>query len=393
MSQHSSKPSGSRSSGSGLAGSRASVSKASVSRESTADYLSLFLTDTPMMDARAPVEFAQGAFPNASNLPLLDDKQRELIGTRYKEGGEDAAVALGNSLATDEIRAARLASWKQFVEANPQAYLYCFRGGLRSRITQQWLAEAGCSVPYIEGGYKAMRRFLIDSIDDVSATASFIVVGGYTGTGKTPLLQEVDNSIDLECLANHKGSSFGKQIGGQPTQINFENSLAIRMLKLRAAGFEQMVVEDESRMVGQCGLPDSLQKAMSAAQVVVIEASLDERIERLQKEYVDDMLEAYLAHAGEITGYEQFATYLLDAIDGIRRRLGGERHQQVRGALQTALASHQMSSVSGIYRDTIAQVLEQYYDPMYEYQLSQKQQRIEYRGSYEQVVTYLRERC
>ncbi|MCL6416656.1 tRNA 2-selenouridine(34) synthase MnmH [Aestuariirhabdus sp. Z084] len=359
-------------------------------RPNSNDYLPLFLNDVPLMDVRAPIEFDKGAFPCSENIPLLDDKQREQIGTHYKNAGQDAAIALGNKLATPDIREARLNSWKRFVEDHPEGYLYCFRGGLRSRVTQQWLTEAGMDVPFIEGGYKAMRRFLIDSIDEIATSASFQIVGGFTGTGKTPLLAEIDNAIDLEGLANHKGSSFGKQIGGQPTQINFENNLAIRMLKLRQADYSHMVLEDESRMVGRCGLPDSLQTAMLAAPVVVIEADIEERIERLQKEYVEDMLVAYQSYYGENEGYACFSDYLLEAIEGIRRRLGGERYQQLRSSLEQALASHQLESVSGLYRAAIAQVLEQYYDPMYEYQLGQKIDRVVFRGSFAEVVQYLK---
>ncbi|RRJ84296.1 tRNA 2-selenouridine(34) synthase MnmH [Aestuariirhabdus litorea] len=353
-------------------------------------YLNLFLEDIPLMDVRAPVEFDKGAFPTSQNLPLLDDRQRELIGTRYKNAGQDAAIALGNEMATADIKAARVARWQAFAAAHPEGVLYCFRGGLRSKISQQWLAEAGIEMPFVEGGYKALRRFLIDSIDEVIASARFMVVGGLTGTGKTPLLAELDNSVDLEGLANHKGSSFGKQIGGQPTQINFENALAVRLLKLRAAGHSLMVLEDESRMVGRCGLPPALQEAMAQAPVVVIEAGLEERIERLQREYVEDMLTAYRSHLGEEEGYLAFSNYLLDAIEGIRRRLGGERYQQIRDALQQALQHRQLESVAGVYRDAIAQVLEQYYDPMYQYQLDQKKERIRFRGSYSEVVSYLR---
>ncbi|WP_426416681.1 tRNA 2-selenouridine(34) synthase MnmH [Aestuariirhabdus sp. LZHN29] len=356
----------------------------------TDHYLALFLNDTPLMDVRAPVEFDKGAFPCSENLPLLDDLQREVIGTRYKDAGQDAAIALGNELATAEIRDARLASWRTFVDAHPDGVLYCFRGGLRSKVTQQWLAEAGFTMPFVEGGYKAMRRFLIDSIDQIAATTKFQVVGGFTGTGKTPLLAELENSIDLEGIANHKGSSFGKQIGGQPTQINFENSLGVRMLKLREVAHPYMVVEDESRAVGRCGLPLSLLEAMAIAPVVVIEAGLEERIERLQREYVDEMLVAYQCHWGDDEGYLKFCAYLLDAIEGIRRRLGGERYQKLRGSLETALQSRQLESVAGVYRDAIAQVLDQYYDPMYRYQLDQKKERICFRGRYAEVVDYLR---
>ena len=128
-------------------------------RDDTADYRRLFLQDTPLLDVRAPVEFARGAVPNATNLPLLDDLQREQIGIRYKNAGQEEAIRLGLELATPKIRAQRLRDWQGFSDAHPDGFIYCFRGGLRSRTTQQWLQQQGVDYPLVRGGYKAMRRF------------------------------------------------------------------------------------------------------------------------------------------------------------------------------------------------------------------------------------------
>ena len=102
-------------------------------RQDTNDYQKIFLEDRPLMDVRAPVEFDKGAFPNSQNIPILDDLQREAIGTCYKQDGQDAAIALGLQLVIPDLREQRLEKWTQFVKVNPQGYLYCFRGGLRSR--------------------------------------------------------------------------------------------------------------------------------------------------------------------------------------------------------------------------------------------------------------------
>jgi len=135
------------------------------SRPDTDDFLKLFVNDIPLMDVRAPIEYDKGAFPNTSNIPLLDDYQRQQIGIRYKDAGEEEAIKLGLKFATPEIRAQRLESWLAFCRDNPQGYLYCFRGGLRSRTTQSWIREQGVEYPLINGGYKAMRRFLIDELE------------------------------------------------------------------------------------------------------------------------------------------------------------------------------------------------------------------------------------
>ena len=201
-------------------------------RADTSNYRDLFLDNVPMMDARAPVEFAKGAFPGVVNLPLMTDEERELVGICYKQRGQQAAIELGHRLVGGAVKAARLDAWAAFAKAHPDGYLYCFRGGLRSQIVQQWLRdEAGIAYPRVTGGYKAMRGFLLDTLDRAIAECDFLVLGGMTGTGKTEVLRRLDDALDLEGHANHRGSSFGKRVSGQPTQINFDNALAIDILR------------------------------------------------------------------------------------------------------------------------------------------------------------------
>ena len=129
------------------------------------DLRALFLSQRPLLDVRAPVEFAEGAFPHASNLPLLTDEERHQVGIRYKQQGQDAAIELGYALVDAPSKAARIAAWASWARQHPEGVLYCFRGGLRSRLTQQMLAqEAGIIVPRVAGGYKAMRRFLLETM-------------------------------------------------------------------------------------------------------------------------------------------------------------------------------------------------------------------------------------
>ena len=127
----------------------------------------IFTDDLPLLDVRAEVEFAKGAFPNSVNIPLLDDEQRRLVGTCYKEEGPKAAFDLGVELITP-FKDQRIAAWKRFSEANPTGYLYCFRGGSRSQISQAGLKEAGVDYPLVDGGYKRMRQFLIDELEMVT---------------------------------------------------------------------------------------------------------------------------------------------------------------------------------------------------------------------------------
>jgi tRNA 2-selenouridine synthase len=116
-------------------------------RPDTDDYRALFLNPTPMMDMRAPTEFAHGAFPSALSLPLMSDEERALVGTCYKQRGQAAAIELGHQLVRGEVKAQRVAQWAAFARQHPQGYLYCFRGGLRSQTVQQWLREVGYRVP------------------------------------------------------------------------------------------------------------------------------------------------------------------------------------------------------------------------------------------------------
>ncbi len=349
-------------------------------RPNTDDYLNLFLNDTPMMDVRAPVEFIKGAFPNTVNLPLMDDEERRLIGIRYKEQGQDSAIELGHQLVCGETKAQRIASWLAFAQQHPEGYLYCFRGGLRSRTTQQWIKEAGVDYPLITGGYKAMRRFLIDELDASAQSLNFPIISGRTGTGKTRLLKRLPNFVDLEGIANHRGSSFGRQLSPQPSQIDFENKLSIALLKARHLKQGPVYIEDESRLIGRNAVPLELRNRSNASDIVVLEAPLEERVDIVLQDYVIDMTAAYQADAGEELGFEQFSDYLLSSVSRIQKRLGGEQTQQIEALMRDALSIQQSSGDIAAHEVWIKTLLSDYYDPMYDYQLSKKAERIIFRG-------------
>ena len=356
-------------------------------RPNSNDFLSIFLNDTPLMDVRAPVEYTKGSFEQATNIPILDDVQRETIGTCYKEQGPEAAVKLGYQLATDDIRQARLNDWQRFVQSHPEGYFFCFRGGQRSHITQAWLAEAGDHYPLIKGGYKAMRRFLIDELELSVAACDLVILSGKTGTGKTRLIYQVQDSIDLEGLANHRGSSFGRRVGGQPGQIDFENRLSVALLKHKH--FKQqrpVLLEDESKLIGRCSLPQSLRDKMQVSPLILLEEPLEERIEVGLQEYIRDNLHDFTAVYGEEEGFEQFAEGLRASLYRIRRRLGGERYQTMQDILSSALTSHQSSGSIEGYRALIATLLTDYYDPMYDYQLTQKAGKVLFKGNRQAIL-------
>jgi tRNA 2-selenouridine synthase len=361
-------------------------------RGDTSDFREIFLNDLPMMDARAPAEFDKGAFPGAVNLPLMDDLERQKVGTCYKQHGQQAAIELGHRLVCGEIKAERLAAWAAFARANPNGYLYCFRGGLRSQLVQQWLRdEAGIDYPRVTGGYKAMRSFLLDTIESAVEECDFVLIGGMTGTGKTEVVARLPHSVDLEGIANHRGSSFGKRATPQPAQIDFENALAIRLLKMRAAGIEQFLLEDEARLVGRCSIPLSLYQGMQCFPLVWLEDSFEGRVDRILRDYVTDLCAEFIAEQGE-GGFAAFAERLQQSLVNIQKRLGGECYQRLAAIMDQALAEQSRSGAVDLHRGWIEGLLREYYDPMYAYQRESKAERIEFAGPQEEVVEFLRQR-
>ena len=285
-------------------------------------HVDLFVNDIPLMDVRAPVEFNRGAFPMAENFPLLDDDQREAVGICYKHEGQQAAIEKGHALVRNEVREARISAWIEFARRHPHGALYCFRGGLRSQITQQWMHEAGIDFPVVSGGYKALRTFLLTSLERAVKQCSFTLVGGKTGCGKTTLIQDLEQAIDLEAAAYHRGSSFGRHAKSQNTQINFENRLAIDFLKAQHACVHDIVLEDESRTIGRAGLPKYLFEKMRRSRIVVIEEPFDARLQRLLDEYVLGMHTEFCALEEDGDGFEALSAYLLEGLERIRKRLG-----------------------------------------------------------------------
>ncbi|MEX1196503.1 MAG: tRNA 2-selenouridine(34) synthase MnmH [Pseudohongiellaceae bacterium] len=360
------------------------------SRPDTDDYLGLFLRDVPLMDTRAPVEFEKGAMPGAVNRPLMNDEERARVGTCYKEHGQAAAIALGHELVSGRVKKQRIEAWLQFARRHPEGYLYCFRGGMRSAICQQWMREAGVDYPRITGGYKAMRSYLLEQLERLSAEQSLVILAGHTGAAKTVVLNERDNAIDLEGLANHRGSAFGNRVAGQPSQIDFENHLAVALLKQhhRHPG-GVVLLEDESRLIGRRSLPRALREAMDRAPVVVLEVPLEDRVSHSFNNYILDKLNEWQSVCESSEGFDRFAEDLRDSLRRVRRRLGGERYQELSAVLDDALAHHERTGDPSRHRDWIRPLLNDYYDPMYEYQISHKKNRVIFSGSNEEVRQYL----
>lgn len=350
----------------------------------------LLLSERPMIDLRAPVEFAKGAFTGSVGLPLMTDGERELIGTCYKEQGQDAAIKLGHELVNGDVKAQRVDAWVAQMQAKPDTIMYCFRGGLRSRISQQWLAEAGYPIAFVEGGYKAIRQHCLTRIEELIAQLPALVLSGRTGTGKTRVLVDFPRYVDLEGLAHHRGSSFGKQFDPQPSQINFESALTLRLLQLAQAGNQPVAFEDESRLIGRCMLPECLQAKLKASPILVLEDELEARVDRILEEYV---VEATAVREQRLedkqAAFEHLSEGLQDSLYRIRKRLGAEAHDQAQRLLANALQLQSLTDNFSAHRDWIRFLLNRYYDPMYDYQLSLKQERVVIRGTANELRSWL----
>ena len=357
------------------------------------DLETLLRDDTPLIDTRSPVEFAKGSLPAAINLPLMTDVEREAVGTCYKERGPDAAVRLGHELVAGDLKEQRVGAWKAFIAQHPEGALFCFRGGMRSEIAQRWLKDAGVDYPRITGGYRAMRRWLTDSTDQLIEKTPLLLLGGPTGAAKTRILNEgngggpIPGSVDLEGLANHRGSAFGRRVTEQPTQIGFELALGIHLLKHRFAGHQKLLLEDEGRLIGRCALPLSLQAVRQDADWVQLDASVDARVEHSYENYILQNLEDLMTQDAA-RAFDHFATGLLESLERIQKRLGGHRYAELKTVMQDALAAHERGNPEA-HKAWISELLTDYYDPMYDYQMNNRTKAPLFRGTEQEVIEYL----
>lgn len=364
-----------------------SLNTSATERTNSADFRTIIRNKTPLMDVRAPIEFEKGAFNHAINHPLMNDDERAAVGICYKNDGQTAAIRLGHKLVAGQEKARRLAQWQDFAKANPQGYLYCFRGGLRSQTVQGWLKDAGVNYPLLVGGYKALRQFMLNELDKLSLHP-LTVLSGNTGCGKTPFLTHCTNSLDLEAAASHRGSSFGAFVTPQSTQINFENKLAEQYIMANFSLDQTLILEDESRLIGSVYLPESLRHAMTLAPLVVIEESLEYRLEHIYQEYIIKMTDSYQSKYGVEQGFVKFSQYIEQGLFKIRKRLGTERYNQLK-KLQTVALTQQLNGQFHFHYDWLKPLLNKYYDPMYQYQLGLKAERVVFRGNNAQCLAFL----
>ena len=296
----------------------------------------------PMLDVRAPGEFAQGHQPGAISLPLFSDDERALIGTAYKRVSQEQAVHLGLKFFGPKM--ADMAKQAKKLAPGRVVRLHCWRGGMRSQAVQWLLELSGFTVHLLEGGYKEYRQAVLATL---AQPRTWRVLGGPTGSGKTEVLHQLAAAgqpvLDLEGLACHKGSSFGG-IGQPPapTQEQFDNSLAAALVLLPADA--PVWVEDESRQIGRITLPATLYNGLRTAPCYVLPTPRPVRIGRLAAEY----------------GATQNPDLLRAAIERLAKRLGGLATREALAAVETQ-----------DFETMVVRVLD-YYDRSYAYGLEER---------------------
>ena len=334
------------------------------------------LSSVSNIDLRSEDEFKKGSIPQSVNIPILNNDQFKMVGIEYKKNGSNAAIALGHSLVKGSLKENLIHHWTEHLKKNPECLLYCFRGGMRSEIAVKWLNECGVKVKRLEGGYKNFRNWVISQhLDIENYTKDWIIIGGLTGSGKTDFLRSFKESIDLERIANHRGSAFGVRDGGQPTQSNFENILTLDYLSHK---YEKLILEDESRTIGRAGLPGLWYQKMQSSKLVILEVDDDKRAENIYYEYVRDEINDGVSEDSLLEKY-------LGSLKNIKRRLGNVVYDNVKDLMKSAFHQNEKE----IHKKWILTLLVSYYDKMYSYKLDMRKDFIVHKGGIDSCRDYI----
>ena len=287
-----------------------------------------------ILDVRSPSEFAQGHIPGAKNLPLFDDEQRAEIGTIYKNSGKEAAVLRGLKHAGQKM-AELVVQAKSATAGDNSVLVHCWRGGMRSQSVGWLLQTAGMQPQVLDGGYKSFRKFARSAF---STKWNLRVISGLTGAGKTRVLHLLKTSgeqiIDLEGLANHRGSAFGG-IGqpNQPTTEQFENELFRELDSVDPK--IPIWVEDEGNRIGTVVVPNEFHELLRHSRAVFLDSSPQQRVQNLIVDYGDLAL-------GEL----EFS------INKIRKRLGPQHADEAIAAVHSGRVPRAIEIVLGYYDRT-----------------------------------------
>jgi len=325
-----------------------------------------------LIDVRAPIEFAQGSIPHATNLPILNDTERSIVGTCYKEQGPQAAIALGHELVHGSIKEARINAWAEFVRSQDSCAVMCARGGLRSQTARGWLLERGIQAPCIIGGYKALRAHLTSHFETLCAATTCWVITGKTGSGKTQLIERF-GSCNLEALAAHRGSAFGGVLGAQPAQSTFENQLSVTLWS--HAINKPLIVEDESLMIGKIRVPQILIKKIQSSAIIIVDEPQDKGAARILHDYVESQIQSNL--------FETFK----ESLSRIRKKLGDERYRELLADITEAERIWVDANTLEPNLVWITKLLQWYYDPLYD-RIAETRPQL-FKGDYEACKSWL----
>ena len=301
----------------------------------------LFSHEGPIFDVRSPCEFQHGSIPGSVSLPLFSDEERHHVGCCYKEKGKEAAIQLGLSYVGPQM-----ARFAETLKQHKNLRLLCFRGGMRSS-SMSWLAQLfGCHVVRLAKGYKSYRRWVLSSLNE---SITPIVLSGPTGSGKTELLQLLFQHshpiLDLEALANHRGSVFGGFQGSpQPTQEQFENRLAHTLYPLLQSPY--LFAEAESRTIGRLVVPLKIYEAIHSAPLLILNCPLEERVTRIVREYGSKPTEE-----------------LTLSIEKISKRLGGVLCKETISLVKEGHIEEAAKRLLSYYDTTYAHCLEKHTGP------------------------------
>lgn len=308
------------------------------------------------IDTRSPSEFKKGHIVDAINIPLLDDEQRAIIGTIYKKQGQEKAIKKGLELAGPNfvnIYEQLLKIQRKYKSNHPSKdvnnrkdiIIYCARGGMRSGAVHAFMSSLKIKSYRLIGGYKEYRNIVLDYVERNIPNIRFIILNGYTGSGKTTVLHKMQKQnlpiIDLEGIAKHMGSAFGSipYNGVRTTQQQFENRLATSLIKLKDT--KTVFIEGESKRIGWVHLNKNFYEKMTNSDMVIIKRSENYRIKKILEDY-------------DINDIE-----FKNALERITKKLGGERYKQILEMLE----NHQDEAV-------IRELLINYYDKLYSHSIN-----------------------
>lgn len=308
--------------------------------------------NSPVLDVRSPGEYLHAHIPGAYSLPLFTDEERKVVGTAYKQQSRKTAIKTGLDYFGVKMRSmveevedivARFTLGNTNSPVPPLGdgggiLVHCWRGGMRSAGVAWLLDLYGFKVYTLAGGYKAYRKWVRAQFE---SRYNLKILGGYTGSGKTLVLQQLQQEglpvIDLEKIAGHKGSAFGgMNEKPQPGQEMFENMLAFSLAEQTGTSGHPLWLEDESQRIGNIKIPDHFWRQMRSSEVFFLNIPFEERLQYITAEY---------------SGFE--TEKLHNAISRIQKRLGGLETKIALGFLQA-------HNHSGCFR-----ILLKYYDKWY----------------------------